>query len=203
MEIKYALGISHPSYFSKPATLKVPKSQGWQLLSKELWHSVRASMRSSQLPPSEKYSRAKGTALNGVEALPVACILPQDRDLLPSRTLSLWLGRGKALPAVISNIRWPLLWCLPSGNSQFPLCVLFSPCCCTSSYSLWGSCYAVCLSMCIEGKGHCSFCVKNPDLPCWITPPSPCPLLLAASHWRTIHWKSAAIMALGTQCKCT
>lgn len=124
-------------------------------------------MRSSQLPPSDKYSRAKRPR---VEPLAAACVLPQDRDLLPSSTLSLWLGRGKALSAIISNICWPLLRCLPSGSSQsflsacaffsLPLHFLLQPvrqllCC-------------VCLALCIEGKGHCSFCVQNPNLPCWI-----------------------------------
>lgn len=162
-------------------------------------------MRSSHLPPSEKYSSPKGNSLKQSWSI-TSCLLRVSRQRSPPQ-----------------QDTQPLVWaeekhCLQSSQTFADLC---SGVCHLETLRVSSACAffslplhfllqpvrqllcCVCLDTCIEGKGHCSFCVKNPNPPCWIIPPSPCPSLLAASHWRIIHWKSAETVALWTPCKCT
>lgn len=148
----------------------------------ELWHPVRSSsIRSSQFPPSWENGRAKRHSLEQGQNI-TSCLCPALKTGIfpPGRTLTLWLGRERALPAIISNICSPLLRCLPSGNCQRFLCmwvffpaIALPPTACEEATML----YFICLDYIYWRKGHCSFCVKNLNVPCWIIPLSPCPSL--------------------------
>lgn len=113
----------------------------------ELWHPLESPV-SHQVG---KTADPKGTSLR-VKILPVVCILPWRQRYSHLTGHNLLLGRAKALPAVISNICWLLLRCLPSGNAwEFPLCVSFFslplhfllqpvrklPCCICLDYVYW------------------------------------------------------------------
>lgn len=62
-------------------------------------------MRSSQFPPSWENGRAKRYSLEQGRNI-TSCLRPalETEIFPPSKTLNLWLGREKALPAITPNI---------------------------------------------------------------------------------------------------